>query len=645
MSWEGTTMPLKTSWFSKTLFIKNVTRFWPVWAAYTLIWLFIMPLNLQSLISANTVYGQARDVIEDLIKRHLIYRYLDTGLDMAIIFGILAAMAVFSYLYAGRSAGLIHMLPVRREGLFVTNYISGLSFLVLPNVAVLLVSAVLLGLNGFAVPGALWSWFGVMTSMTVLFYAFGVFCAMFTGHILALPVFYGILNFLAICLEELIELVLGRFIFGMAPNRQLVLGFLSPYYKYDELITGTYDSQIEGWGVIIGYAAAGIVLSVLALLIYRKRHVETAGDIVAVKPVKPVFKYGVAFCFALVFGLILYTTFEDAGTAKSIWLLLGCMLPSGFVGYYAAEMLLKKSFRVIKSGLRGWLVFSLVLVVLTLTAKLDIFGYERRVPKAAEVKEAYVGMHASYYGNVAARYYNNRNGVVSDGPEDIRDIIRLHELIVKNRAAIERANEREVLQNGSYASVDILYLMNDGRMMNRSYSIPVTDALLKQADSPAAAYDELLNSPENIQSRHFPDGLTMLNFGNCIVNPNYPAPPEDMPGYIILSQEEAYTLYKAVIQDMREGRIGKMHLYRNDELMDSLYTCTISFQLTGDFSGWIGYSGADRMPEYIDVTLTLEKDSVHTIAALKELGVLDESLLATEKEAEEYYYAQRKYIG
>ncbi len=637
-------MPLKTSWFSKTLFVKNVTRFWPVWTAYTLIWLFMMPLNLLSLISAHTVYGQARDAVEDIIRRKLTYSVFDTGLNMAIIFGILAVMAVFSYLYAGRSAGLIHMLPVRREGLFVTNYISGLSFLVIPNLVILFISAILLRLNGFAVSQALWSWFGVMTSMTVLFYSFGVFCAMFTGHILALPVFYGILNFLAVSLEELIELVLGRFIFGMAANRQLTLGFLSPYYMYDELGAAAHDNQIEGWGVILGYAAAGIVLSALALLIYRKRHVETAGDIVAVKPVKPIFKYGVAFCFALVFGLILYTTLEDTGAAKSIWLLLGCMLPSGFVGYYAAEMLLKKSFRVIKSGLRGWLVFSLVLVVLTLTAKLDIFGYERRVPEAAQVKEAYAGMHASYYGREIARHYNNRNGVVSDGPEDIRDIIRLHELIVKNKAAIEKSNDPEVLQNGSYASVDILYLLSDGKVVNRSYSIPVTDALLEQPDSPAAAYEELLNSPENIQNRHFPDGLTMLNFGNCIVNPNYPAAPEDMPGYITLSQEEAYTLYKAVIRDMQEGRIGKMYLYRNDAVTDSLYTYTISFQLTGDFPEWTGYDGADWMPEYIDVTLTLEKDSVHTIAALKDLGVLDESRLATEKEAEEYYYASRKNI-
>ena len=54
----------------------------------------------------------------------------------ALVFGILSAMAVFSYLYNSRSVGLFHALPVRREGLFLTNYLSGLSFMLLPSLVV-----------------------------------------------------------------------------------------------------------------------------------------------------------------------------------------------------------------------------------------------------------------------------------------------------------------------------------------------------------------------------------------------------------------------------------------------------------------------------------------------------------------------------
>lgn len=59
---------------------------------------------------------------------------------MALIFGLLSAMAVFSYLYNSRSVGLMHTLPLKREGLFLTNYLSGLSCFLLPNLAVFVLS-------------------------------------------------------------------------------------------------------------------------------------------------------------------------------------------------------------------------------------------------------------------------------------------------------------------------------------------------------------------------------------------------------------------------------------------------------------------------------------------------------------------------
>ena len=47
MSWEVRIMPLKTSsskgGFSAALLRSDLTRFWPLWAAYTTVWLLAMP--------------------------------------------------------------------------------------------------------------------------------------------------------------------------------------------------------------------------------------------------------------------------------------------------------------------------------------------------------------------------------------------------------------------------------------------------------------------------------------------------------------------------------------------------------------------------------------------------------------------------
>ena len=56
---------------------------------------------------------------------------LTMGVALSLVFGALAAMASFGYLYNNRSAAMMHALPLRREALFTTQYLAGLSCLCL----------------------------------------------------------------------------------------------------------------------------------------------------------------------------------------------------------------------------------------------------------------------------------------------------------------------------------------------------------------------------------------------------------------------------------------------------------------------------------------------------------------------------------
>ena len=48
------------------------------------------------------------------------------GVIMAFVFGGVLAMALYSYLMNGRSVGLIHSLPLKRQTLFFTQLLTGL---------------------------------------------------------------------------------------------------------------------------------------------------------------------------------------------------------------------------------------------------------------------------------------------------------------------------------------------------------------------------------------------------------------------------------------------------------------------------------------------------------------------------------------
>lgn len=304
MSWEGKTMLSVTSsskrvngWFNGTLFLKNFKRFWPIWLCYGLYWFFLLPVGL-----LNNSRWERQGFY---FPRGFILDHLSGGMLIAFGMGILCAMALFSYLYNSRSAGFYHSLPIRREGLFLTNYLSGVAFFTVPILVIAVITGVTEALTcGFDLPSVFtWAWSQFWGCL--FFFSFAVFCAMFTGHVLALPVFYGILNFLAMALTYVFSSLVGEFLFGYTDNSLMnsvgkAAQWLTPVVNlatkvgYDLQPNGLYTPS--GMGLVFIYGLAGLALAGCALAVYRRRQLERAGEMVTVGWARPLFKYGVAFC-------------------------------------------------------------------------------------------------------------------------------------------------------------------------------------------------------------------------------------------------------------------------------------------------------------------------------------------------------------
>ena len=128
-------MRSKISYFNKTIFWKNVTHFWPIWAVYSVVCFWRMPLssyfNIRNIIENTGITEAERAYMKVMSALESLNLSMNTWL--IFIFAILSSTAVFSYLYTSKSANMIHALPVRREELFVTNYLSGILFLLVPQ--------------------------------------------------------------------------------------------------------------------------------------------------------------------------------------------------------------------------------------------------------------------------------------------------------------------------------------------------------------------------------------------------------------------------------------------------------------------------------------------------------------------------------
>lgn len=677
------------SWFYPTLWKKNMTRFWPIWAVYLACWVFTMPLLLLTDLrgdSIGSVSQPGQYFASQVVREWCTWPALLAG----TVFGILSAMAVFSYLYNNRSAGMLHALPVRREGLFLTNYLSGLSFMVLPQVLVFVLTLLAEAVAGYVDALALGQWLLVQICVTLFFYSFAVFCAMFTGHILALPVFYGILNGLATGIYWLVNALFRNLIFGYNGSNGMgeAALWLTPAGKLGSELdvnmiwndAGTKLERIvlEGMGYALLYAFLGLVLAFLALVLYRRRHLEGAGDVVTVRWVRPIFKYGVAFCTALALGTLLYGWFGFDLGRNQVWGLLAFLLFCGGVGYFAAEMLLKKSFRVLGAW-KGWAVFSAALVALALCIRFDVTGYERRVPDPGQVLDVEL-MSVYSAPEDSARHYNG----YSQDPDFIRAVTEFQRSIVDRREDYRGQNygggyepgtvdglEVNSIETGTTVSLRIDYTMPSGNRVSRSYEVPVRAGDLSDPDSPAARLTALLNRTEDRVEMYFPkelDGKRLMDVSITTWEADRGEGPSD--NVVSIPQSRQQDLLDAVKADLAAGRLGIRYLLDDADRLSNCYVNDLEFTFQETWGGAENRGGIPQtMPadvpdgvSYTTVRVTLQDTASSTMALLRELGMEDQVKLVTQaqrqhqywledrrddalKEGEVYAEAERAYLG
>ena len=498
-------MQSKTSCFNKTVFRKHVTRFWPVWAAYLAIWLLAMPVALLS----------QRDSLTDNPARALVQvqssvlNSITAGVVLSFVFAVLMAMAVWSYLYNARSASGAGCLPVTRTAQFTSAVLAGLVPLAAANVATFALTALAeLSLGALHLPSLL-TWLGATLLHLLFFYGFATFCAMLTGNIIVLPAVYAVLNFTAAGAQILLDGIVKCFLYGVPELGGNWLYWFSPLVtllrtEYRQGITAydparnvfvTIGWRFTGWVPAAIYAAVGALLLLAAWALLRRRRMESAGDVVAVQALKPVFRWcmGIfgALCFAdmmlYVFQLTWGVTQRAIFVTTAVWLVIGA-----FLGWFIAEMLIRRSFRVFKGGWRGfggWALCCVVLLVGLTATEMDVFGIERRTPAAEKIESVTVwGVGESTY---------------LESPEAVADAIALHRSVIAAKPQQDQCDQRAFFLRKAEADVqvvdfNIIYRLNNGGQIKRSYRLPHH---YNEAGDDASTLQALLNCPEAVKNR------------------------------------------------------------------------------------------------------------------------------------------------
>ena len=472
-------MPRKTSFCNAALLRSDIKRYWPLLFLYVAVWVVILPMQILS--ASRECDGVAEGIMTVLQMRqhNVIIRSMPASVVMSLLFGCFAAMAVWSYLMSGRTVGLMHALPVTRTQAFFSHILSVLGALTAGNVLIFLLTALCSAGFSYVDWTALGTWLLLTELMVLFFFALGSLCAMVTGWLLAVPVLYGAMNVIALLLYAVISTMTQMFYFGYSSSDiPEFITWLTPVGRiWDAVANGgaqpvevqfrepignqsyhRFQLPASAFSTCIIYAAVGIALLALVWWLYKKRPSETAGDAMSFRWLQPIARWSIGLCGGLGLGLFLNYVILGSSFAG----LLICQLVMGVICFFAAQMLLKKKFRIFTS--RWWvetLALVLTLLAVTLCIKLDITGYQHRVPDAEDVTS--VRFSASYAD------------FTTDDPAAAESVISLH------RAILEQYDETgERLENQTYLDTEggpttcyvrVDYQLRNGTSLRREWSV------------------------------------------------------------------------------------------------------------------------------------------------------------------------------
>jgi len=562
-------MKSRTSFFNLTAFRKNITRFAPVWALYTVFLLLI----LFGISDQETGY-MAQDVL-------MITRLAGVG---NLLYAGIVTMCLFGDLYKGRLCNALHAFPMRREGWLLTNIATGFLFSLIPNLIVCAITSFQLGEYAFYI----WNLFAVATLQYLFFFGTAVLSALCAGNHLGLLAVYGMIQFVVVLIYFLAEVIYQPLIYGIElqtdkfyqffPLSRMFTGYVETEFGYGEPIFKGYAT--EQWTHLYICAAVGVVAFVLAWLVYRRRHLERAGDLIALRPLAPVF----LIVYTIAVGTVLYSFFEMINQPSYVIYALGII-----IGFFTGQMLLNRTVRVF-SG-KSWLAFGVLAVVLSGSMALtwlDPMGIGSYVPPIDKVESAVIyGPDKSYI------YYDEYeyNSFAITDPNEIAELQGFHKKLINDRPG----------GNNNY-DVRIHYQLDNGQKIDRYYRINFNSPLTAEAGKwfSDARYIFQVDDPEILYS---------LFSGFNVDKHNYYVEDNWEPFYFkSMDPEELKGLLDAILADCAAGRMGQSWNLHNGMTSDYNVGFELSEEIAKEFEDTYRFRN-----------LSIYSDCTNTIAYLEKL--------------------------
>ena len=437
-------MKLRTSFFNFAVLRKNLTRFAPLWILYAV-------AEVLGIMSINV--GNPGLVADDLAQIMGPVAIFHAG------YAFLVAACLFGDLFDSRLCNGLHAMPMRREGWLLTNLASGLVFALIPAVIGAGVAAIVL--KEYFWIGLLWQ--GTSLLQFVFFFGVAVFSAMCTGKRLGMAAIYGILNFLSMLIFWVVDTVFEPLLPGVVlsddwfvlfcPVVSMVQDTYADFY-WDSNLGGIFKGFVgKDWSYLYICTGVGVVFTVLGWLLYRKRHLETAGDFISFRPMRIFF----LLAYTIAMGALMFSFTE---LFFGLYRDYGFLLAGIVIGWFTGWMLLERTVKVFsKKVFLSFVAFAVFLAGCVGLTKLDPLGVTTYIPKTEDIAKVCL-----YSQNESFDYEQNDDyaGWYITDQAEIAWVQDLHRQMLMVKGATDQTTFR----------VNVRYELQNGFHVYRQYDIP-----------------------------------------------------------------------------------------------------------------------------------------------------------------------------
>lgn len=552
---------------SKTALFKDLTRFAPVWALYL--------IGLVLLIIPNVVHEEPI-----YIARTLEETIGPLGI-LNFLYGALCAQLLFGDLFQSRLCNALHAMPLKRSDWFFCHIAAGLSFSLMPNTVCALLLMIAMEEYWFI---ALF-WLAAMALQFVFFFGLAVLSMLMVGNRFAMVAVYGILNFLSVLAMWFVKTVVESLLFGFYADAGPFLVFCPivqlvtsqergmEYLCFERVSRAwTFSGLGGGWIYLLILAGIGLLFGILALLLYRRRALEAAGDFMAVRPLAPLFNVVYTLTVAALFG---------AAGEQFLDEILGFFIVGFVVGYFTGQMLLRRTVKVFSGKVFLWfgifaaVVFGCVALIIT-----DPLGYSRWTPEPSQVAQVKISNSIDMVfsmdpiiGNKDLQWDSHVS--LEDG-EDIEKILRLHREVTEKKGNFP---------NQRVTSLRICYTLKNGKEVTRVYKRCV----------PPQSLAEFFSRPEVVlgirgDADAFLEGISAVHVEGNKITGNH-----------------ARELMEAVLADCEEGTMAQNAVYH--DFGNEMAVVWVEFETgNGDYRQAVIYSGAKNAVSWLKKNFLLWGD-------------------------------------